>query len=79
MKRKNIHDAARAGAVGTRAGRMSHEELRTIMEILNSGAAVDAVLLAYNAGYYRGAVAATHGQYDPNQGSKKKTGGRTNA
>lgn len=55
----------------TAAGKMSEKDLDELLKMLRPGAQIETLLTAYNAGYYRGALAAMRGQFQPGKGVSK--------
>lgn len=66
MKRINIKEAAQIAIKAPhRAGKMKCDEMTELISMIKAGEVFEALLDAYNAGYYRGADAAKRGHFDP--------------
>lgn len=62
MKRLSLEQAAKL-AQDKKTGRMKWDELEKLVNMVKSGELYEAFVMAYNAGYYRGAVAAGNGKF----------------
>ena len=72
MRRHNIEEAAQIVRESkTTAGKMDFDDLDELLKILQSGQTISAILKAYDAGYYRGALATARGQFQPGKGARK--------
>ena len=64
MKRMELEQAAKIVSKGkTRAGRMSWEEMQLLVDHARKRDIFEALLMAYDGGFYRGAVATKRGQF----------------
>lgn len=62
MKRLTLEQAAER-AQEKKTGNMKCDELDKLISMVKSGELYEAFSMAYNAGYYRGAVAANNGKF----------------
>ena len=72
MRRPTIEESAQIVMKSkTTAGKLNCDDLDELLKILRSGQTISAILKAYDAGYYRGALATMRGQFRPGKVARK--------